>query len=86
MNVDDERCEHRCRDTCAMLNNALHQETVLVRFYESAITQCDEVEMRSFLRGLAEERSAGIIRIMQKLNEVKARSQILDGINSSFHK
>ena len=84
MNLENIRCEHFCRNTCAMLNAALAQETVTVRFYQSVLTQCDEPDVHSFVRGLVEERSASVIRIMQKLNELKARSQSMDGVQSSF--
>ncbi len=84
MNPDVMHCEHQCRNTCAMLNEALREETLMVRFYEGVLAQCDEPDVRSFVRTLTEERSAAVIRIMQKLNEIKARSQISDGIISSF--
>ena len=84
MNLDNIRCEHACRNTCAMLTAALAQETMTVRFFQSVLSQCDEPDVQSFVRGLVEERSASVIRIMQKLNELKARSQAMDGVQSSF--
>ena len=84
MNLDNLRCDHRCRNTCAMLTAALAEETMTVRFYQSVMTQCDEPDVHNFVRSLVEERSASVIRIMQKLNEIKARSQSMDSVQSSF--
>ncbi|HTX18682.1 MAG TPA: hypothetical protein VMG34_08475 [Bacteroidota bacterium] len=84
MNLENVRCEHLCRNTCAMLSAALAQETLTVRFYQSVLSQCDEPDVSGFVRGLVEERSASVIKIMQKLNELKARSQVMDGIQTSF--
>lgn len=84
MNLDNLRCEHQCRNTCAMLTAALAEETLVVRFYQHVLTQCDEPDVHTFVRSLVEERSASVIRIMQKLNEIKARSQAMDGVQSSF--
>jgi hypothetical protein len=84
MNLDNLRCDHQCRNTCAMLTAALAQETMTVRFYQQVLTQCDEPDVHNFVRSVVEERSASVIRIMQKLNEIKARSQTMDGIQSSF--
>jgi rubrerythrin len=67
-----------------MLTAALAQETMTVRFYQQVLTQCDEPDVHNFVRSIVEERSASVIRIMQKLNEIKARSQTMDGIHSSF--
>jgi hypothetical protein len=84
MNLDDLRCAHSCRTSCAMLSEAMKQETQQVQFYEKLIELCDYPDVNSFLRELAEERSKTIIRIVQKLNEIQARSQIIDGVISSF--
>jgi|PersoiStandDraft_1058852.scaffolds.fasta_scaffold366738_1 hypothetical protein len=84
MNLDNLHCEHQCRNTCAMLTAALAEETMVVRFYQQVLTQCDEPDVHKFVRTLVEERSASVIRIMQKLNEIKARSQVMDGVQSSF--
>ena len=84
MNLDTLHCEHQCRNTCAMLTAALAEETMVVRFYQQVLTQCDEPDVHKFVRTLLEERSASVICIMQKLNEIKARSQVMDGVQSSF--
>lgn len=85
MKEDEVNCEHACRNTCAMLNEALRKETALVRFYEEILDECNFPEVRSFVTDLVEERRKGILRIIQKLNEIHARSQSMDGIYSSFN-
>lgn len=84
MNFDNLHCEHQCRNTCAMLTAALAEETMVVRFYQQVLTQCDEPDVHNFVRTLLEERSASVIRIVQKMNEIKARSQVMDGVQSSL--
>ena len=84
MDLENIRCDHQCRSTCALLTTALAQETMTVRFYQQVLSQCDEPDVHNFIRSIVEERSASVIRIMQKLNEIKARAQTMDGIQSSF--
>jgi rubrerythrin len=67
-----------------MLNQALHEEMGLVRFYEGILRQCDYPEVRSLFEELAEERSRSAIRILQKLNELRARTETGDNVMSSF--
>jgi hypothetical protein len=57
----------------------------MVRFYEQVMKDCDYPDVNSFVRDLLEERSRTVIRIMQKLNELRARGQILDGVISSYN-
>jgi hypothetical protein len=78
-------CEHACRNTCAMLNEALRKETAIVRYYEGLLEECNFPEVRSFVTDFVEEKRNGILRIIQKLNEIHARSQSMDGIYSSFN-
>lgn len=77
-------CEHTCRNTCSALTRALQFETALVRLSEEVIQQCDDADIKEFMRDLARNSSESVIRIMQKMNEVQARTQILDGIANSF--
>lgn len=79
------QCGHNCRNTCSMLNEALRKETASVRFYESVFDECTTPEVKSFLGEVVEERRTEILKIIQKLNEIHARSQALDGIASSFN-
>lgn len=85
MKIDEVKCQHACRNTCAMLNEALRKETAMVRFYESTLDECNFPEVSSFMNELVEEKRQVILRIIQKLNEIHVRSQALDGIVSSFN-
>jgi len=85
MKDSEINCMHTCRNTCAMLNEALRKEASIIRFYEALMEECNFPEVRSFLVDLVEEKRKGILRIIQKLNELHAHSQSLDGIISSFN-
>ena len=78
-------CQHTCRNTCAMLNEALRKETSLVMFYKSTLEECNIPEVKNFINDLVEEKSKIILQIIQKLNEIHLRSQIMDGVVSSFN-
>ncbi|MFA6978208.1 MAG: hypothetical protein WC209_02705 [Ignavibacteriaceae bacterium] len=78
------RCDHTCRDSCAMLNEALRRETASVRFYETVYDDCNAPEVKNFLGEIVDERRSHILKIIQKLNELHARSQAMDGITNSF--
>lgn len=77
-------CEHACRSTCAMLNQILRQETELVKVYESVLAECDYPDVHGFVQEMMESKSSQILRILQKLNELRARGEIGDGIIASF--
>ncbi|MGD1008282.1 MAG: hypothetical protein ABR980_13750 [Ignavibacteriaceae bacterium] len=68
-----------------MLNEALRKEASLVRFYEGILDECNLPEVRSFITDTIEEKRKSILRIIQKLNEIHARSQVIDGMISSFN-
>lgn len=78
------RCDHTCRDSCAMLNEALRRETASVRFYETVYDDCNSPEVKNFLGDIVDERRLHILKIIQKLNELHARSQAMDGISNSY--
>jgi hypothetical protein len=78
------RCERACRDTCSTLTDAFQQETQLVRLYEQILTNCEDPEIKEFTRELAEVHGAAALRIVQKLNEIRARSHAIDGVMASF--
>jgi len=86
MNDHEIRCAHACRNTCAMLNEALRRETAALQFYEQIVAQCDYPDVRAFIEELVEQRSRAILRIISKLNELQARGQALDGIVASFER
>ena len=84
MNLEEFTCEHTCRKLCAALNEALRTETRLLQFYEKLMTECNYPDVHRFVRDLVEERRKSVLLIVQKLNEMYARSEIMDGVLDSF--
>jgi rubrerythrin len=84
MDEENVKCAHACRNTCAMLSQALRDESDMVRFYEKLKAECDYPDVHDMLQELLEARSRSVLRINQKLNEMRARAEILDGVISSF--
>lgn len=82
--LENFNCVHNCRNTCAMLNEAVREETALVQFYDRIINDCDYPEVNRLVRELAEERSKTVLRIMEMLNRLRARASIQNGVMSSF--
>lgn len=78
-------CSHACRNTCGLLNEAIRRESEMVKVYEKMMSDCDYPDVQAFVREVLEERSRTVIRMMQKLNELRARGQILDGVISSYN-
>jgi hypothetical protein len=76
------KCNHDCRITCIMLTEAMRKEAEMIQFYETIMTECDYPEVNSFVRGLLEEKSRIVLRINQKLNEIRARGQVSNSIIS----
>ncbi len=85
MKENEIKCMRACKNTCAMLNEALRKEAAIVRFYENMLEQCNIPEVSSFVQESIEEKRQGILKIIQKLNEIHARSQVVDGMISSFN-
>lgn len=67
-----------------MLNEALRLEMALLRFYEHMHRECDYPDVNAFVEDIMERQSKSILRIIGKLNELRATSQTLDGIHASF--
>jgi len=78
------KCEHACRNTCAMLTSILREETELIKSYEYILKECDYPDVSSFVRDLIESKSRSILKILQKLNELRARGEIGDGVMASY--
>jgi len=84
MDEKNVKCEHACRHTCAMLRQALREESDMVRFYERLKAECDYPDVHEMLQEFVEARSRSVLLINQKLNELRARAEILNGVISSF--
>ena len=84
MTQNEFHCEHTCLNSCASLTRALQLETTIVRLAEETLQQCDDADIKAFFVRLAENGSETTLRILQKLNEIQARSQIVGGISRSF--
>jgi hypothetical protein len=78
------KCAHACRATCAMLTEALREESEMVRFYETLGRECNYPDVQAMLQELIGARSKSVLMINQKLNELRARSEVMDGIISSY--
>ncbi|KAB2907195.1 MAG: hypothetical protein LC102_06160 [Ignavibacteriales bacterium] len=84
MTDHDKDCAKTCKNSCATLQEALRNETGTVRYYEGMMNQCCTPDVKEFLSEMIEARRIEIMKIIQKLNEIQARSQIVDGVISSF--
>ncbi|PJB00183.1 MAG: hypothetical protein CO128_01235 [Ignavibacteriales bacterium CG_4_9_14_3_um_filter_30_11] len=85
MKTKEENCKHDCKDNCSLLNEALRKEASIARYYENMIEECNIPEVKSLINNLIEDKRSGILRIIKKINEIHARSQVIDGISSSFN-
>ncbi|HCA79953.1 MAG TPA: hypothetical protein DEP53_09490 [Bacteroidetes bacterium] len=85
MDEKSVRCAHACRNTCAMLSEALREESEMVLFYERLRQECNYPDVHLMLQELIEQRSRSVLMINQKLNELRARGEILDGVISSYN-
>jgi hypothetical protein len=77
-------CEHRCRNTCAMLNDALQDEKKKIAYYESMLNDCDDPGVRTFTKELLEAHSLLVSRISQKISEIGSNAEVLDNIIDGF--
>lgn len=84
MDVSSFHCEHACRNTCAMLSQIMREETELAKLYETLQSECDYPDVQNFVREMLEAKSSAILRILQKLNEMRARGEIGNGVMASF--
>jgi hypothetical protein len=67
-----------------MLTEALREESEMVGFYEHLRSECDYPDVHAMLQELMESRSKSALMINQKLNELRARAEIIDGVISSY--
>ena len=84
MNDMNVQCAHACRNTCAMLSEALREESGMVQYYERLRNECNYPDVKAMLKDLIELRSSSVLVINQKLNELRARAEIIDGVISSY--
>ena len=75
-------CNHDCRITCKMLTDAMRKEAEMIHFYEKLMIECDYPDVNAFVRDLLEEKSRIVLRINQKLNEIRACGQVSNGVIS----
>jgi len=80
----DTECNHDCRVACKMLTEVMRKEAEMIDFYEKLMKECDYPDVHTFIRELLEEKSSMVLNINQKLNEIRARGQVSNGIISSF--
>ena len=84
MESEGIECNHDCRINCKMLTEAMRKEAEMIQFYEKLMIECDYQDVNSFIRELLEEKSRIVLRINQKLNEIRARGQVSDSIVSGY--
>jgi len=84
MGTGKSDCEHRCRNTCAMLSSALQDEKSKIRYYEAMLDDCNDPAMRKFVKELIETHELLLARMSAKLSEIKANAEVLDDIIEGF--
>ncbi len=84
MSAESIRCDHRCRNACAMLAQGLKQEETQIAYYESLLKQCDEPEIRKFTSEILSLHRDLASRIAERLNRIKTTAGVLDDIISSY--
>lgn len=84
MGTEKSNCEHRCRNTCAMLNDALQDEKKRIAYYESMLNVCDDPAVKNFTNEVLETHRLLVFRIGEKLEEIKANAKVLDDIIDGF--
>ena len=77
-------CDHRCRNTCALLSEALGDEKRTIVFYEEMLTKCDDPAVKNFVKELIETHRIVVSQITEKLESIRANAEVLDNIITSF--
>jgi hypothetical protein len=77
-------CEHRCRNTCAMLVEALQDEKKQIAYFETMLGVCDDPAIKSFVKELIETHGLLVNQIKEKLGVIKANAEVLDDIITGF--
>jgi rubrerythrin len=84
MNTNDINCAHACRNTCAMLKSAIAHERDLSMFYEELRAVCDFPDVHAFLMEFSDQHRRMIEQLEEKLRQLEAHGQALDGVIASF--
>ncbi len=77
-------CDHRCRNTCALLSEALGDEKRMIAYYEDMLTKCNDPAVKNFVNELIETHGIVVGRITEKLEIIRANAEVLDNIITSF--
>jgi rubrerythrin len=84
MGATKTQCEHRCRNTCAMLDEALQNEQKQIAFFESMLADCDDPVVKKFAKEVVDSHTLLANRIKEQLDTIKANAEVLDGVMTSF--
>jgi len=84
MGIEKSKCEHRCRNTCAMLSEALQDETKKISYYETMLNDCDDPAMKHFVTEIIGVHTRLVKRITEKLSTIKSNAEVLDDIMTSY--
>ena len=84
MSGETSECGHRCRNTCALLQEGLKRELNHIAFLESIVNDCDDPEVRKFAIELVQGHKVLAGQIDEKLNIIRTRAGILDEIIDSY--
>ncbi len=84
MGNEKVECDHRCRNTCAMLAEGLHEELSQVVYYERLVKNCDDPETKKFAEEILGSHRELARRITEQLSTIKTKAQMLDAIIASY--
>ncbi|MBI2619218.1 MAG: hypothetical protein HYW57_03985 [Ignavibacteriales bacterium] len=84
MNKNEIHCAHACRNTCAMLVQALGEERKLADFYRQVAAECDYPDVQAVLTEVRTLQKRTVILLEEKLSEMQARGEVLDSVQASF--
>ncbi len=86
MTADQSDCEHRCRNTCAMLTRVLRDERSAIESCNQMLRDCEDPAMIAFAKDIVKTHSSTAAQIESALNEIKARAGILDDMIEGLEK
>lgn len=84
MKRNEVHCAHACRNTCAMLIEALEREQTLSDFYAAVSAECDYPDVQAALANVAALRTKTIGLLRKQLDDMQARGEVLDSVKASF--